>query len=168
MDTNAIHPETTIGHVHLTVADLDRALHFYHDILGFEITMRYGPSAVFLSAGGYHHHIGLNTWNGVGAPAPALGTTGLYHFAIRYPTRRELSRALHQLIDHNWPIGGASDHGVSEAIYLNDPDGNGVELCWDRPRSEWPRPEDGDLLMYTKPLDLAGLLKEYEPAGMPT
>ncbi|HTR21111.1 MAG TPA: VOC family protein [Gemmatimonadales bacterium] len=151
---------TRIGHVHLTVADLDRALRFYRDVLGFEVTARYGPDAVFLSAGGYHHHIGLNTWAGRNAPAPAPGTTGLYHFAILYPDRRALAAALRRLLDHRIPIEGASDHGVSEAIYLRDPDGNGVELYRDRPQAEWPRGPGGELQMFTRPLDLDGLLGE--------
>ena len=155
-----VHPLTKIGHVHLTVSDLDRALNFYRDVLGFDITARYGRDAVFLSAGGYHHHIGLNTWAGRGAPRPAPGTTGLYHFAILYPDRGELARAVRRVLDAGVPLEGASDHGVSEAIYLRDPDGNGVELYRDRPESEWPRQADGALQMYTKPLDLAGLLEQ--------
>lgn len=151
---------TRIGHVHLTVADLDRALAFYRDVLGFEITGRYGRQAVFLSAGGYHHHIGLNTWAGRNAPAPAPGTTGLYHFAILYPDRRALASAVRRLIEHQVPLEGASDHGVSEAIYLRDPDGNGVELYRDRPEAEWPRGPEGELMMHTRPLDLEGLLRE--------
>jgi catechol 2,3-dioxygenase len=163
--TTAIHPEVRIGHVHLTVSNLERAVEFYRDALGFEVTQRYGDSAVFLSAGGYHHHIALNTWAGEGAPQPPPGRTGLYHLAILYPTRLELARAFKRLFDHGVAIEGASDHGVSEAIYLRDPDGNGVELYHDRPRDEWPR--DGqNLRMTTKPLDLDGLLAElndYEP-----
>lgn len=155
-----IHPETRIGHVHLTVANLDRALAFYRDVLGFEVTTRYGREAVFLSAGGYHHHVALNTWAGEGAPAPAPGTTGLYHFAILFPDRKALARALKSVLDHGIPLEGASDHGVSEAIYLRDPDGNGVELYRDRPKEEWPRAEDGSLTMHTRPLDLAALLAE--------
>ena len=157
-----IHPDTRIGHVHLTVSNLERALGFYRDILGFEVTDRIGDSAVFLSAGGYHHHIGLNTWAGEGAPRPPEGTTGLYHFAILYPTRKELARALKALIDAKYPIDGASDHGVSEAIYLTDPDGNGVELYVDRPKSEWPKDEKGNLKMTRATLDLEGLLGEVE------
>lgn len=160
--TTPIAAATRIGHVHLTVADLDRALRFYRDVLGFEVTARYGPDAVFLSAGGYHHHIGLNTWAGRNAPPPAPGTTGLYHFAILYPDRRALATALRRLIDHRVPLEGASDHGVSEAIYLRDPDGNGVELYRDRPESEWPRGPDGALQMTTRRLDLEGLLAESE------
>ena len=163
--TTAIHPEVRIGHVHLTVSNLERALQFYRDALGFEVTQRYGGSAVFVSAGGYHHHIGLNTWAGEGAPQPPPGRTGLYHFAILYPSRRELARAFKRLFDHGVSIEGASDHGVSEAIYLHDPDGNGIELCCDRPRKEWPR-VGGELRVTTGPLDLDGLLTElhdFEP-----
>jgi len=152
-----IHPQTRIGHVHLTVADLDRALAFYRDVLGFEVTTRYGADAVFLSAGGYHHHIGLNTWAGRAAPAPAPGTTGLYHFAILFPDRQALAAAVRRVIDAGIPLAGAADHGVSEAVYLRDPDGNGVELYRDRPESEWPRAADGTLVMYTRPLDLEAL-----------
>ena len=145
-----------MGHVHLKVADLERALGFYRDVLGFELTQRFGSSAAFLSAGGYHHHIGLNTWESEGGRPPAEGTTGLYHLAILYPTRAELSDALRRLQKAGVPLEGASDHGVSEALYLRDPDGNGVELYWDRPKEEWPRTSDG-LAMYTRPLDLASL-----------
>jgi catechol 2,3-dioxygenase len=158
----AIHPETQIGHVHLKVADLERALGFYRDILGFEVTQRYGSQAVFLSAGGYHHHIGLNTWESRGGtPAPA-GHTGLYHTAILYPNRVELARALKRLLEAHYPLSGASDHGVSEALYLNDPDGNGVELYWDRPRAEWPVNANGELEMFTGRIDLENLLAELE------
>ncbi|HXL06116.1 MAG TPA: VOC family protein [Gemmatimonadales bacterium] len=157
-----IHPETRIGHVHLTVADLDRSLRFYRDVLGFQVTTRYGSDAVFLSAGGYHHHIGLNTWAGSGAPAPPPGTTGLYHFAILYPDRKTLAAALRRLLEARVPLEGASDHGVSEAIYLRDPDGNGVELYRDRPEPDWPRGPDGTLAMHTKPLDLEKLLADEE------
>jgi len=153
-------PRTKIGHVHLTVANLERALAFYRDVLGFEVTTRYGREAVFLSAGGYHHHIALNTWAGEGAPAPAPGTTGLYHFAILFPDRPTLARALRSVLDHGVPLEGAADHGVSEAVYLRDPDGNGVELYRDRPGEEWPRAGDGSLQMHTRPLDLAALLAE--------
>jgi len=155
-----VHPETKIGHVHLTVADLDRALSFYRDVLGFDVTARYGRDAVFLSAGGYHHHIGLNTWAGRGAPRPPDGTTGLYHFAILYPDRATLARAVKAVIDAGVPLEGASDHGVSEAIYLRDPDGNGVELYRDRPPEQWPRTSDGALAMSTAALDLEALLRE--------
>jgi catechol 2,3-dioxygenase len=155
----AIHPEVRIGHVHLTVSNLDRALQFYRDALGFEVTQWYGKSAVFLSAGGYHHHIALNTWAGEGAAQPPSGRTGLYHFAILYPTRSELATAFKRLFDHGIQIDGASDHGVSEAIYLHDPDGNGIELYWDRPREAWPR-TNGELRMQTAPLDLDSLLGE--------
>ena len=157
--TAAIHPEVRIGHVHLTVSNLERALKFYRDALGFEVTQRYGTSAVFLSAGGYHHHIALNVWAGEGAPQPPPGRTGLYHLAILYPSRCELARAFKRLFDHGVSIEGASDHGVSEAIYLHDPDGNGVELYRDRPPEEWPR-ANGQLHMTTSPLDLDGLLAE--------
>lgn len=156
----SIHPEVTIGHVHLTVSDLDRSLTFYRDLLGFEVTARYGASAVFLSAGGYHHHIALNTWAGKGATPPPAGHTGLYHFAILYPTRKELALILNKLIDAQYPLTGTADHGVSEALYLNDPDGNGVELYVDRPRSDWKVKNDGDVEMVTEPLDLESLLKE--------
>lgn len=154
-----VHPEVRIGHVHLTVSDLERSLRFYRDVLGFQVTQRYGSSAVFLSAGGYHHHIALNTWSGEGAAQPPPGRTGLYHFAILYPNRRELALAFKRLFDHAFPIDGASDHGVSEAIYLRDPDGNGVELYRDRPQAEWPRKGE-ELRMTTSPLDLDGLLAE--------
>lgn len=158
----AIHKEVGIGHVHLTVADLDRSLAFYRDLLGFEVTARYGSSAVFLSAGGYHHHIALNTWAGVGAPPPPPGHSGLFHFAILYPTRRELAQALKNLIDAGYPLTGTADHGVSEALYLNDPDHIGVELYADRPRESWKVDNDGQVEMVTEPLDLASLLKELE------
>ena len=158
--TTPIHAATRIGHVHLTVSDLDRALAFYRDVLGFEVTAYYGQDAVFLSAGGYHHHVGLNTWAGRGAPPPAPGTTGLYHFAILFPDRRALAAAVRRVLDHGVRLEGASDHGVSEAIYLRDPDGNGVELYRDRPEAEWPRAPDGSIAMHTRPLDLQGLLGE--------
>jgi catechol 2,3-dioxygenase len=153
-----IHPDVRIGHVHLKVADLDRALAFYHDVLGFELTQRYGNEAAFLSAGGYHHHIGLNTWESAGGKPPSSGSTGLYHLAIAYPTRAELADALRRLRRAGIPLNGASDHGVSEALYLRDPDGNGVELYWDRPREKWPRTSTGDLAMITEPLNLDDLL----------
>lgn len=154
-----IDPRTRIGHVHLTVSDLDRSLAFYRDVLGFDVTARYGPDAVFLAAGGYHHHIGLNTWAGRGAPRPAAGTTGLYHFAILFPDRPALAAAVRRVLDHGIPLEGASDHGVSEAIYLRDPDGNGIELYRDRPENEWPRGPDGEIRMHTRQLDLAALLE---------
>jgi catechol 2,3-dioxygenase len=152
-----------IGHVHLKVANLDRAVAFYRDVLGFALTQRMGDSAAFLSAGGYHHHIGLNTWESADGPPPAPGTTGLYHFAIRYPDRAALGDALRRLEDARVPLDGASDHGVSEALYLRDPDGNGLELYWDRPRDEWPREADGSLRMVTERLDLAAV----RAAGVP-
>jgi catechol 2,3-dioxygenase len=157
--TTPIHPQTRIGHVHLKVADLDRALGFYHDVLGFEVTQRYGKSAVFLSAGGYHHHIGLNTWESAGGTPPPPGSTGLYHVAILYPTRAALADALRRLIAAKVPLDGASDHGVSEALYLHDPDQNGVELYWDRPQDQWPHTADGGLAMVTRALDLDDLLQ---------
>jgi catechol 2,3-dioxygenase len=156
--TTPIDPGTRIGHVHLKVADLERALGFYVGVLGFELTQRYGTQAAFISAGGYHHHIGLNTWESLGGSPPAPGTTGLYHTAILYPTRTALADALRRLIDAAIPLEGASDHGVSEALYLRDPDGNGVELYWDRPQAEWPRTPDGALAMVTKRLNLDALL----------
>jgi catechol 2,3-dioxygenase len=158
MKTRAVHPSTHIGHVHLKVANLERALGFYRDVLGFELTQRFGESAAFLSAGGYHHHIGLNTWESAGGQPPPAGTTGLYHVAILYPSRAELGDALRRLQRNGIPLEGASDHGVSEALYLRDPDDNGVELYWDRPQEEWPRSPNGDWAMYTRPLDLASLL----------
>jgi len=158
--TTAIHPEVRIGHVHLKVADLERAIGFYRDVLGFELTQRYGDQAAFLSAGGYHHHIGLNTWESQGGSPPPQGRTGLYHLAIVYPSRAELAGALRKLIEAGIKLDGASDHGVSQALYLRDPDGNGVELYWDRPEDQWPRTPDGGLNMFTHPLDLNGLLKE--------
>lgn len=154
-----IHPSVRIGHVHLRVADLERAIDFYSGLLGFEITQRYGPGAAFLSAGGYHHHIGLNTWESLGGAPPPPGSTGLYHLAILYPTRAELGDALRRLVEVGWPLEGASDHGVSEALYLSDPDGNGVELYWDRPEAEWPRDAHGEIAMVTRRLDLNSLLE---------
>ncbi len=154
-----IHPDVRIGHVHLKVADLDRALRFYCDILGFELTQRYGTEAAFISAGDYHHHIGLNTWESKGGCPPTRGTTGLYHTAILYPTRAALSDAYRRLIAAGISLDGASDHGVSEALYLHDPDANGVELYWDRPPETWPRTPDGGLAMFTRPLDLDSLLR---------
>ena len=158
------HPGVRIGHVHLKVADLDRALWFYRDVLGFDLTQRYGPGAAFLSAGAYHHHIGLNTWDSLGGSPPAPGTTGLYHVAILYPTRAELGDALRRVLKAGIGLDGAADHGVSEALYLRDPDGNGVELYWDRPADEWPRAADGQLAMFTRRLDVGGLLQEGESA----
>src|ERR1041385_1747217 len=155
-----MHPDVRIGHVHLKVADLERALGFYRDILGFELTQRYGRQAAFLSAGGYHHHIGLNTWESAGGSPPPAGTTGLYHAAILYPTRALLAGALRRVLAAGIELEGAADHGVSEAIYLRDPDGNGVELYWDRPRDQWPRGADGGVAMFTRRLDLEGLLAE--------
>lgn len=155
-----IAPETRIGHVHLKVADLQRALDFYCEILGFELTQRYGSQAAFVSAGGYHHHIGLNTWESAGGSPPPAGTTGLYHLAILYPTRAALADALRRLITADIQLDGASDHGVSEALYLRDPDENGVELYWDRPQEAWPRMPDGGLAMFTRRLDLEDLLNE--------
>jgi len=160
MKPKTIDAGVRIGHVHLKVANLERALAFYRDVLGFELTQRYGEAAAFVSAGGYHHHIGLNTWESEGGSPPPPGTTGLYHVAIVYPTRALLADALRRLMKAAIPIEGASDHGVSEAIYLRDPDGNGVELYWDRPREQWPRDADGGVAMYTRPLDVDALLEE--------
>ena len=153
-----IHPGVRIGHTHLKVADLERALAFYRDVLGFELTQRFGRQAAFLSAGGYHHHIGLNTWESAGGPPPPPGSTGLYHHAILYPDRAALADALRRLLAAGIQLDGAADHGVSEALYLRDPDGNGVELYWDRPQAQWPRTPQGELAMYTRPLDLDELL----------
>ena len=158
LNTRPLNPGTRIGHVHLKVADIERALNFYCDVLGFELTLRHGAQAAFISAGDYHHHIGLNTWESLGGSPPPAGTTGLYHFAILYPTRAALSDALRRLISAGVPLDGASDHGVSEALYLRDPDGNGVELCWDRPQEVWPRKPDGSLTMQIRRLDLDDLL----------
>jgi len=166
-----IDPRVDIGHVHLKVADIDRALAFYTGILGFEVTARMGPSAAFLSAGGYHHHIGLNTWESRNGTPPPTGTTGLYHAAIRYPDRAALGQALRRLVDARYPIEGASDHGVSEALYLRDPDGNGLELYWDRPKDRWPRGGDGSIQMTTDALDVDALLEEArrpQPAAAPS
>jgi len=151
-------PEVHVGHVHLKVADLERSIAFYRDVLGFELTQRMGSGAAFLSAGGYHHHIGLNTWESRGGPAPQRGSTGLFHAAFLYPTRPALAAALRRVLDAGVPLDGAADHGVSEALYLRDPDGNGLELYRDRPREEWPREADGSLAMYTHALDLEALL----------
>src|SRR6202790_956646 len=162
MATAPINPGVRVGHVDLMLADLDGALAFYCGVLGFELMQRIGPEAAFISAGGYHHHIGLNTWESRGGPPPPQGTTGLYHLAILYPTRAALGDALRRLIEAKIPLDGASDHGVSEALYLRDPDDNGVELYWDRPREVWPKREDGGLRMYTNPLDLRDLLAELD------
>jgi catechol 2,3-dioxygenase len=160
-----IDPAVRIGHAHFKVADLERALAFYRDVLGFELTQRYGAQAAFLSAGGYHHHIGLNTWESRGGSPPPPGTTGLYHVAILYPTRAALADALRRLIAAKVPLEGASDHGVSEALYLRDPDGNGIELYWDRPEEQWPRDERGNIAMTTNPLDLNSLAREGRGQG---
>jgi catechol 2,3-dioxygenase len=161
--SSAIDPRADIGHVHLKVSDLERAVRFYEDALGLELQQRFGDEAAFLSAGGYHHHVGLNTWQSRGGQPPAPGTTGLFHFAVRYPTRRALAEAVKRVLDAGARFDGASDHGVSEALYLHDPDQNGIELYWDRPRSEWPRPPDGKgVAMVTAPLDVEGLLAELE------
>lgn len=154
--------KTRVGHVHLKVSDLDRALSFYRDLLGFELTTMYGDQAAFLSAGGYHHHIGLNTWHSKGAPPAPERSAGLFHTAFLYPDRKDLAVIVKRLIDTGYPISGASDHGVSEAIYLNDPDGNGVELYRDRPKEEWTYQEDGSIEMVTHPLDMSDLLSELE------
>jgi catechol 2,3-dioxygenase len=157
--SGTIDPRVDIGHVHLKVSDIDRALAFYRDVLGFEVTQRFGDDAAFLSAGGYHHHFGLNTWESRGGSPPPPGTTGLYHVAIRYPDRATLGDALQRLVEAGVPVSGATDHGVSEAIYLSDPDGNGIELYRDRPREEWPRAQDGEgVAMFNAPLDLQALL----------
>jgi catechol 2,3-dioxygenase len=161
-DAPPIHPDTRIGHVHLKVADLERALNFYVNVLGFQLTQRYGNQAAFVSAGGYHHHIGLNTWESQDGSPPPAGSTGLYHLAILYPTRAALANGLQRLLDNNIPLEGAADHGVSQALYLRDPDNNGVELYWDRPQSQWPRTPDGNINMYTYPLDLTDLLNAKE------
>jgi catechol 2,3-dioxygenase len=162
MDEYRIPAGTSIGHVHLKVSDIDRAVAFYGDVLGFELRQRYGHQAAFMAADGYHHHIGLNTWESAGGPPPPRGTTGLYHLAILYPTRADLGRALRRLLEHDVRLDGASDHGVSQALYLHDPDGNGIELYWDRPREEWPLRPDGSLAMVTEPLDLPDLLAAAE------
>ncbi len=159
-------PQVRIGHVHLKVADLNRALAFYSGVLGLQIMQRFGDSAAFLSAGGYHHHIGLNTWESLGGSPPPPGTTGLYHTAILFPTRAALAEVLHRVLAAKVPLDGAADHGVSEAIYLRDPDENGVELTWDRPKEQWPRTENGKLAMFTRRLDLRGLLNEAVPQAL--
>jgi catechol 2,3-dioxygenase len=160
--TEPIDPGVDIGHIHLKVADLDRAIRFYRDVLGFELQQQLGDQAAFLSAGGYHHHIGLNTWESRGGSPPPRGTTGLFHAAIRYPTRMALADALRRLAEESITLDGASDHGASEALYLHDPDGNGLELYWDRPRDEWPRSADGKVAMFTAPLDLRSLMAELD------
>jgi catechol 2,3-dioxygenase len=165
--TRPIAAGTRVGHVHLKVADLERALAFYCDVLGFTLMQRYGKDAAFVSAGGYHHHIGLNTWESRGGAAPPPGRTGLYHVAILYPTRADLADALRRLTAAGIRLQGASDHGVSEALYLSDPDGNGIELYWDRPDTEWPRTADGRLAMSTRPLDLADLARETSGSATP-
>ena len=162
-----INPQVRIGHVHLKVADLERSLRFYCDVLGFELQQRFGTQAAFISAGGYHHHIGLNTWESLGGSPPPPGTTGLYHTAILFPTRAELAGALRRVLEARIPLDGAADHGVSEALYLRDPDDNGVELYWDRPKHLWPRAADGQLAMYTRRLDVAGLLEEAHSTVVP-
>lgn len=166
MENNAqdyiVPAQTRIGHVHLKVADLQRSLDFYSGLLGFEVTTLYGEQAAFISAGGYHHHIGLNTWHSLGGPPAPQRAAGLYHTAIVYPRRRDLAVILKRLLEAEYPLTGASDHGVSEALYLDDPDGNGVELYWDRPKEQWPQKEDGSLLMYTERLDLGDLLGELD------
>jgi catechol 2,3-dioxygenase len=154
--SDPVDARTEIGHVHLKVSDLERAVAFYRDVLGFEVQQRL-PGAAFLSAGGYHHHIGLNTWGSEGGSPPAPGTTGLFHFAIRYPDRPALAKALRRLLEAGVDLDGVADHGVSESLYLHDPDGNGIELTWDRPRDDWPRAEDGGVAIYTRPLDLGAL-----------
>lgn len=165
MSSTPLHPAVRIGHVHLKVADLERALAFYCGVLGFQLMQRYGRQAAFVSAGGYHHHIGLNTWESLGGSPPPTGTTGLYHVAIIYPNRVELGDALKRLIAAGVSLEGASDHGVSEALYLRDPDGNGIELYRDRPEAEWPRAADGTLAMISQRLDLPALLAETTAAS---
>jgi catechol 2,3-dioxygenase len=160
MEKYTIPPQTRIGHVHLKVSDLDRALKFYRDLLGFELITMYGEQAAFISAGGYHHHIGLNTWQSKGAPPASPQGVGLFHTAILYPKRKDLATILDRLRQHRYPLTGASDHGVSEALYLDDPDGNGVELYWDKPRDQWPQKSDGSIEMYTRALNLNDLLEE--------
>lgn len=160
MDNYKVPAQTRIGHVHLKVADLERSLAFYRDLLGFEVTMMYGDQAAFISAGGYHHHIGLNTWHSKGAPPASQHGVGLFHTAIVYPARKDLAIIYNRLRKVNYPFTGFADHGVSEALYLDDPDGNGVELYWDRPKEEWPKQADGKLNMFTKHLNLESLLAE--------
>ena len=160
MNTEPIDSQVCIGHVHLKVSDLERSLRFYCDVLGFVLMQRWGKEAAFVSAGGYHHHIGLNTWESLGGSPPPPGSTGIFHVAILYPSRASLGDALRRLIDAEIPLDGASDHGVSEALYLRDPDGIGLELYCDKPETEWPRTPDGNVAMYTRPLDLEALLRE--------
>ena len=161
MTEGSIPAGARIGHVHLRVSDLDRAVGFYRELMGFDLVTRFGDQAAFLSAGGYHHHVGLNTWQSAGGSPPPPGSTGLYHFAVNYPTRRDLAAALRRLLDGGWSMDGASDHGTHEAIYLHDPDGNGIELAWDRAPEEWPR--EGEALVFSRrPLDFGGLLAELE------
>lgn len=160
MGNYTIPEQTKIGHVHLKVSNLQRSLDFYCELLGFELTTTYGTQAAFISAGGYHHHIGLNTWESLNGPKPQKNSTGLFHTAILYPTRKDLAEILQRLRENNYSLTGAADHGVSEALYLDDPDGNGVELYWDKPKEIWPKKTDGSLEMYTRPLDLNNLLSE--------
>ena len=161
MTEQSIPAETRIGHVHLKVADLDRAIHFYRDLMGFDLITRLGNQAAFLSAGGYHHHLGLNTWESAGGSPPPRDTTGLYHFAINYPTRRDLGAAVKRLWDNGWDVDGLNDHGTHMAVYLHDPDSNGIELAWDRPSEEWPRDASGNVnLAASKPFDLRALVAE--------
>ena len=160
--TQTLDPKTTIGHVHLKVSDLERSVNFYRNVLGFELMTGVGNQAAFLSAGGYHHHIGLNTWESAGGNPPPQGSTGLYHFAILVPNRKELAKVFKRLTDKKYPIDGASDHGVSEALYLHDPDGNGIEIYADRPRSKWPKNVKGDIEIFTRSLDIKSLMKELK------
>lgn len=162
MESFSLPSQTRIGHIHLKVSDLDRSLNFYRDLLGFQLQATYGNKAAFLSAGGYHHHIAINTWESEGGSPPPKGSTGLFHTAIVFPTRKDLAVMLNRLRTAKYPLAGAADHGVSEALYLNDPDENGVELYWDRPKEDWPLHEDGSLNMYTRPLDLPNLLQELD------
>lgn len=157
-----LEPRTIIGHVHLKVSDLERSIKFYEEIIGFDLVTRWGPAAAFLSAGGYHHHLGLNTWESKDGQPPPERTTGLFHFAILMPDRRSLAEAYKRLLKNNWPLDGAADHGVSEALYLRDPDSIGVELYRDRPKTDWPRDPEGNIIMYTRPLDLEALLREAD------
>jgi catechol 2,3-dioxygenase len=162
MENYKIPAQTRIGHVHLKVSDLQRSIDFYCGLLGFEITTMYGSDAAFISAGGYHHHIGLNTWYSKNGRPPAGNTTGLFHTAILYPTRKDLALILARITEAKYPLTGAADHGVSEALYLDDPDGNGVELYWDKPNEIWPKKEDGSLEMYTRHLDMKSLMSEID------